>query len=352
MKEVEVAASTKKYCVHIAPGLLERVGEYVRAAAPKAERAALITDDTVDALYSAKVETSLAAAGYRVAKYVLPHGEQSKNGENYLAILGFLAENGLSRSDALVALGGGMVGDIAAFSAATYMRGIKYIQLPTTLLAMVDSSVGGKTAIDLPSGKNLAGAFCQPEAVLIDTLCLDSLPENIFRDGCAEVIKYGILGDRELFEHLVEKGPGFDREEVIFRSVSMKRDYVCADEFDTGLRRKLNLGHTLGHAVEKLSGFSLSHGQSVAVGLAAAAKAAAAEGLCSREDAAEIESALAKLGLPTSTQSGIDELMPLMLSDKKREGSSVNVIVPERIGSCGIEQMDAHRLREFFSKGL
>ena len=352
MKTVEVAASTKKYSVHIGSGLLEGAGEYIRSLAADAQKAAIITDDTVDALYGEAVEKSLSEAGFDAVKFVLPHGEQSKNGENYLAILSFLAESSLSRSDVLVALGGGMVGDIAAFSAATYLRGIKYIQLPTTLLAMVDSSVGGKTAIDLPAGKNLAGAFCQPEGVLIDTACLDTLPEDIFRDGCAEVLKYGILGDRQLFEHLCEKALEFDREETVFRSISMKRDYVCADEFDTGVRRKLNLGHTLGHAVEKLSAFGLSHGKSVAIGTAAVARAAAAEGLCSGECADEICAALAKLGLPTNCDNTIDELLPFMLSDKKRAGSHVNVIVPQDIGCCGIVPMDAGRLKEFFQKGL
>ncbi len=352
MKTVEVAASTKTYSVHIGGGLLHEAGERIRALAPKVQKIALITDDNVDALHAAAVTASLEKAGYNIIKYVLPHGEESKNGLNYLAILSFLAENGLSRSDLLVALGGGMVGDIAAFSAATYLRGIKYVQMPTSLLAMVDSSVGGKTAIDLPAGKNLAGAFCQPDAVLCDTDTLQTLPEDILRDGCAEVLKYGILGDRELFDHLCQKGLGFDREYVIWKSVEMKRDYVCADEFDIGERRKLNLGHTMGHAVEKLSDFALSHGKSVAIGTAVVARAAVAEGICSEECAEEIEKALESLGLPTKTDISIESAMPVMLSDKKRAGSVVNVIVPERIGFCGIVPMDADKLREFMSKGL
>ncbi len=352
MKTVEVAASTKSYNVHIGGGLLSEAGGYIRTLAPSAEKIALITDDNVDALYADAVMSSLDKEGFVVVKYVLPHGEESKNGISYLAILSFLAESGLSRSDLLVALGGGMVGDIAAFSAATYLRGIKYVQMPTSLLAMVDSSVGGKTAIDLPGGKNLAGAFCQPEAVLCDTDTLATLPEDVFRDGCAEVLKYGILGDRELFEHLKEKGLGFDRDYVIRKSVAMKRDYVCADEFDTGLRRKLNLGHTMGHAVEKLSGFALSHGKSVAVGTAVVARAAAAEGYCSKECAEEIVSTLLSLGLPVKTELSVDETMPVMLSDKKRAGSLVNVIVPERIGFCAIVPMNADKLKKFMSKGL
>lgn len=352
MKSVEVAASGKTYTVHIGSGLINGAGECIRGLLPGVQRIAVVTDDRVDALHAPALEKSLEAAGYTLCKFVLPHGEASKNGLNYLAILSFLAENSLSRSDALVALGGGMVGDIAAFAAATYMRGIACLQIPTTLLAMVDSSVGGKTAIDLPGGKNLAGVFCQPEAVLIDTDCLDTLPEDILRDGCAEVIKYGILGDRELFYHMRREGLGFDREYVIHRCVAMKRDYVCADEFDMGLRRKLNLGHTLGHAVEKLSDFTLSHGKSVAIGLAAVARAAAAEGLMSGEDSAETENALAALGLPTVCENSMDELMPLMLSDKKRTGDRVNVIVPEGIGSCAVVPMTPSRMREFFAKGL
>ena len=352
MRIVEVKASSKTYKVFIAPGLIHEAGERIKALAPGAERIAVITDDNVDALHAGALEQSLKWAGYDIIKYVLPHGEQSKNGENYLAILSFLAENRLTRSDLLVALGGGMVGDIAAFSAATYLRGIKYVQIPTTLLAMVDSSVGGKTAIDLPAGKNLAGAFCQPEMVLIDTDALDTLPEDILRDGCAEVVKYGVLGDEELFEHMAQKALDFDRGEVIFRSVSMKRDYVCADEFDTGVRRKLNLGHTLGHAVEKLSAFSLSHGQSVAIGLACVARAAAAKGRCGADCPEKIISALQGLGLPTETDMDIEALMSPMLSDKKRAGSLVHVIVPERIGHCAIVPMDAPTLKSFMKAGL
>jgi len=352
MREVEVRASTKTYSVYMGSGLIAEAGERIRAIAPKAEKIALITDDNVEPLYAPLLLDSLRKAGFEAVEYVLPHGEESKNGLNYLAILSFLAESGLSRTDLLVALGGGMVGDIGAFAAATYLRGIKYVQMPTSLLAMVDSSVGGKTAIDLPAGKNLAGAFCQPEMVLCDISTLDTLPENVLREGCAEVLKYGILGDRELFDHMREKALDFHREEVIFRSVAMKRDYVCADEFDTGLRRKLNLGHTFGHAVEKLSGFALSHGESVAIGTAVVARAAAKAGYCSDLCAEETEKALKALGLPTETELTIDEAMPVMLSDKKRAGSLVNIIVPAEIGRCEIAAMDAGALKEFMSKGL
>ena len=352
MKEVEVKASSKTYTVYIGSGLIAGAGERIRAIAPKAEKAAIITDDNVDGLYGAALALSLEKAGLETVKFVLPHGEESKNGLNYLAILSFLAQSGLSRTDVLVALGGGMVGDIGAFSAATYLRGINYVQMPTSLLAMVDSSVGGKTAIDLPAGKNLAGVFCQPDAVLCDLAALDSLPENVFREGCAEVLKYGVLEDAKLFEYLAEVGLHFDREYVIHRCIEIKRDYVCADEFDTGVRRKLNLGHTFGHAVEKLSGFALSHGESVAIGTAVAAKAAAKMGYCTDDCAEKIEAALKAFGLPTETNLTMDEAMPIMLSDKKRAGSLVNIIIPENIGRCAIEPMDREAMKEFFSKGL
>ena len=184
-----------------------------------------------------------------------------------MELLNFLAENKLTRSDALIALGGGVVGDLTGFAAATYLRGIDYIQIPTTLLAAVDSSVGGKTAIDLPSGKNLVGAFYQPKLVLCDTDTLNTLPEDIFRDGCAEVIKYGVLYDAELFAHLDESGLSFDREAVIARCVELKRDVVAEDEFDRGKRQKLNLGHTIGHGIEACSGYGISHGKAVAMGM-------------------------------------------------------------------------------------
>lgn len=351
MKIVEVSAS-KRYEVLIRPGVLTEAGERIRPLAPKAVKAAVITDDVAAALYGDRLEASLQAAGFSTVRYTVPHGEESKNGSTYLAILNFLAAEELTRSDVLVALGGGMVGDMAGFAAATYLRGIRYVQAPTTLLAMVDSSVGGKTAIDLDRGKNLAGAFCQPEIVLCDCDTLDTLPEDILRDGCAEVVKYGVLGDRELFDHMLVRGLAFDREYVIFRSVSMKRDYVCADEFDTGARRKLNLGHTLGHAVEKRSDFTLSHGKSVAIGLATVARACAARGICTGQCAGEIEAALRALGLPVRTDYSIEELMPPMMSDKKRSGATVSVITPEEVGRCGILPLEVGQLHDFMKAGL
>ena len=351
MKTVEVAASGK-YEVLIGPGLLDRAGELVRQALPGAEKAALISESRVHPLYGARVRESLEGAGYKVAEYVLPAGEASKNGENFLKILNFLAENRLTRSDAVAALGGGMVGDIAGFAAASYLRGVACVQLPTTLLAGVDSSVGGKTAIDLDRGKNLAGAFCQPARVICDYDALATLPESVFTDGCAEVIKYGVLADAGLFAHLEGRGRDFGLEYVLERCVSIKRDYVCADEFDNGLRRQLNLGHTLGHAVEAASNFELSHGRAVAIGMAVVARAAAARGLCTEKCAGRITALLDSFGLPTKTDMDMDALYEHMLSDKKRLGGTVNIVVPEEIGRCRVLPMPVAEAGEFMKAGL
>lgn len=351
MKKISIDAS-EKYEVLIAPGLLKKSGELVRGAVKGAERAAVITDTNVAPLYLERLSGQLEAAGMQVCPRVIKSGEASKNGSEYLSLLSFLAESRITRSDAVIALGGGMIGDLAGFAAATYMRGVKCVQLPTTLLAAVDSSVGGKTAIDLPQGKNLAGAFCQPAMVICDTDTFKTLPEKVFRDGCAEVIKYAVLGDERLFDHLAEKGLEFNRESVVARCVEMKGEYVKNDERDTGVRRMLNLGHTLGHAVEAESGFAVSHGCAVAIGLACVSRAAAGQGMCSKECADKICAMLESFGLPVKTEFGMDRLLGHMLSDKKHIGSTIGVVVPEKIGKCGIVTMDNTRLAGFMEEGL
>ena len=228
MRKLSVAAS-KNYDILIGNGLLPQLGGYVKAL-EKIQTVALVSETTVYPLFGQAAEKSLADAGFQVKSFVFSAGEASKCADTYLKLLTFLARNHLTRTDAIVALGGGVVGDLAGFAAATYLRGIRFVQVPTTLLAAVDSSVGGKTAIDLPEGKNLVGAFWQPSLVLCDTACLDTLPKATFRDGCAEVIKYGILFDRDFFDYLSETGMEFDREYVIERCVAMKRDVVDRDE--------------------------------------------------------------------------------------------------------------------------
>ena len=344
MNTVTVSAS-KTYDVLIGSGLLSTLGTEAKKLG-KAQKVCIVSESTVFPLYGAAAKESLENAGFQVVSYIFPSGEESKNGTVFLEVLNFLAENKLTRSDLIVALGGGVVGDLAGFAAASYLRGIRFIQVPTTLLAAVDSSVGGKTAIDLPAGKNLAGAFWQPSLVLCDTDALNSLPTDIFRDGCAEVIKYGVLFDPALFAHLEEKGLDFDREAVITRCVELKRDVVMEDEFDTGARMKLNLGHTIGHGVEAKSQFLVSHGKAVAIGMAIVSRASG----CA--DTGRILGILEKFGLPTASEYSADALCTYILSDKKRAGNTVNLILPKAIGDCAIVPTPVENLKSFIQAGL
>jgi len=344
MRTVTVTAS-KTYDIKIGSGILATIGAEA-AAMGKITKVCIVSDDRVFPIYGKTVEESLKNAGFMLISYVFPAGEESKSGSTYLTLLNFLAENKLTRSDLIVALGGGVVGDLAGFAAATYLRGIRFFQVPTSLLAAVDSSVGGKTAIDLPAGKNLAGAFCQPDLVLCDTDVLNSLPEETFREGCAEAIKYGILYDPQLFAYLEETGMDFDREQVICRCVELKRDAVVADEFDTGSRMKLNLGHTIGHCVEARSHFSVSHGTAVGIGMAIVSRASGCV------DTPRILALLKKFGLPVHTQYTADELFAYALSDKKRSGGTVNLIVPRKIGQCNIVPTPVENLKSFIQAGL
>jgi len=351
MKTIHVNASNE-YDVVVGSGLLAQLGCYVKALS-KARKAAIISDSNVWPMYGHAAEASLHNAGIEdVISYVFPAGEHSKSGSTYLAILEFLAENHLTRSDCLIALGGGVVGDMTGFVAATYLRGVDYIQVPTTLLAAVDSSVGGKTAIDLKSGKNLVGAFYQPRLVLCDIDTLDTLPQAVFRDGCAEIIKYGVLYDAQLFAHLKENGLDFSRKEVIARCVELKRDVVAQDEFDRGERQKLNLGHTIGHGVEAHSHFTVSHGQAVAIGMAIVSRASQALDICEPAVCEEVIEVLKRFGLPTETACTAQVLHTCALSDKKRAGDTVNLIVPKVIGNCTIRPTPVEELKTFIEAGL
>lgn len=349
MKTVHISAS-HSYDVEIGSGLLPTLGEKA-AALVKGRSACIVSDDTVFALYGETAKASLEGSGFRVVSYVFPHGEESKNGSTFLDLLNFLAENHLTRADALIALGGGVTGDMTGFAAACFLRGVAYIQVPTTLLAMVDSSVGGKTAIDLPAGKNLAGAFYQPRLVLCDTDCLATLPQDIFCDGCAEVIKYAVLYSRDLFENLKAAPAREQLEYVISTCVAMKRDVVAQDEFDTGARQFLNLGHTMGHAVEAGSHFTLSHGKSVAIGTAMVARAACKKGFCNADTVAEIEALLTAYSLPTVTDQSVDSLFASALGDKKRQGGTITLVVPQKIGSCVLLKQPVENLREWIALG-
>ena len=350
MNTVHVNAS-RSYDVLIGKGILDTLGSHATKIS-RANKVCIVSDSNVWPLYGSKSESRLNKSGLETVSFVFPAGEESKNSDTYLNLLNFLAENQITRSDLIVALGGGVVGDLAGFAAATYLRGIPFIQVPTTLLAAVDSSVGGKTAIDLPAGKNLAGAFCQPALVLCDTDCLNTLPEDIFRDGCAEVIKYGILYDPELFRYLSQTGPAFDREKVITRCVELKRDVVAEDEFDTGSRMKLNLGHTFGHGVEKLSSFTVSHGKAVAIGMAIAAKASAKKGICTVAVQKDIFDILETFGLPVSCAYTAKDIADAARSDKKRSADALSLILPHAIGACMIHPVPISEIENFIKAGL
>ncbi|MBO4339280.1 MAG: 3-dehydroquinate synthase [Clostridiales bacterium] len=353
MKTVTVDAS-KKYDITIGYDILASVGERLSGKFGGC-KITLVTDSRVDTLYSKTVIDSLSDNGFSVEKFVFPEGEKSKNKDVLFELLEFLAEKRMTRNDLLIALGGGVVGDMTGFAAACYLRGIRFVQIPTTLLACVDSSVGGKTGINLEHGKNLAGAFWQPEAVFCDLKTLDTLDEKIFSDGMAEVIKYGVIADRELFDTVKNGGLRNNAElleNVVARCVSIKRDIVNEDERENGVRKLLNFGHTVGHAVEKCSDFKVSHGSAVAVGMVIAARAAYKNGLSETDCSDEIIKALIGNGLPVSCDFSAEKLSAVALSDKKMSMGNVSFIVPEKIGKCKIVKIGSLELISFIGDGL
>lgn len=350
MTTVTVRAS-RPYEVTIGRGLLDTVGRQA-AGQWKGRSAAVVSDSTVAPLYLNRVKDSLERAGFRVHSFVFPAGEDQKNGGTYLKLLEFLAARRLTRADGLIALGGGVVGDLAGFAAATFLRGIGFLQLPTTLLAAVDSSVGGKTAIDLTNGKNLAGAFYQPQAVLCDLDTLDTLPAEVFADGCAEVIKYGMIGDPALLARLETVDFRADPEELVARCVAQKRDLVEQDEFDTGARQLLNLGHTLGHGVEACSGYTVSHGRAVAIGMTLVTRAAVAFGRCPAEVLPRLRRLLEWYGLPDATAYSAQALYEKTLSDKKRSGDTISLVVPIAWGASQLVRIPVSELPAWIERGL
>ena len=349
MRCVPVNAPSGQYQVKIGAGLLPSVGREVTACT-KARRCAVVAGENVFPLYGETVLESLRSAGLEAMPMVIPAGEQTKCLQRYGELLTFLAENRFTRSDCIVALGGGVTGDLSGFTAATYQRGIPYVQVPTTLLAAVDSSVGGKTAIDLPQGKNQVGAFYQPALVLCDTDTLSTLPERELKAGYAEVIKYAVLGDPALFKTL-QRGNA-DLPAVIETCVRCKADIVAEDEQDLGRRRLLNLGHTFGHAVESRSAYSLLHGEAVAIGMAMICRAAEKNGMLSASDRDAVISLLHATGLPTETDFSAVELYDTLLLDKKFSGGKLHLIVPCAIGECRIVPVSPDELRGWLEKGF
>ena len=341
----------KGYDVAIESGLIGKCGSLVREAAGDC-RVAIVTDRNVERLYLTSVCESLRAEGYLPVTFSFPAGERSKNISTLAQILDFLAKEGLTRGDCVIALGGGVVGDVAGFAAGCFLRGIRYLQIPTTLLAAVDSSVGGKTAIDLAAGKNLAGLFLQPSGVICDTDCIATLPGDRFADGAAEAIKTGVLGDEELFGIFEAEKAAEQLEQVITRCVAYKGRIVEQDERESGTRKQLNLGHTIGHAVEKCSEYAVSHGQAVAIGLAMIARAAEKKGYCNRTCVHRIVDTLRAAGLATQTAFSPRELTAAALSDKKREGDKITLVVPRKIGDCVLKKINITELQGWITAGM
>ena len=339
------------YDVCIGPGLLDQVGE---CAAPLigGRRAMLVSDSHVWPLYGHRVEESLERAGFTVFHTVFPAGERSKTPETLLEVLGVLADHELTRSDVVLALGGGVTGDLAALAAALYLRGIGCIQIPTTLLAMVDSSVGGKTAVDLPQGKNLMGTFTQPKLVLCDPEALDTLDPAVLSEGWAEIIKYGMLGSADLLDALHNGPSEGELEGIIAHCVTMKRDVVAEDERDIGLRQILNFGHTIGHAIERCADFTIYHGEGVAMGMAIMTRACVKLGRCPGACQEELTELLTRFHLPDRCSFGVEELLEAAKADKKRRGDTITLVQPLKKGLCILNHTDYRELRQLLELGL
>lgn len=350
METISVKAS-KNYDVTVSRGILAECGRYAKELFQSGS-VVIVSDDNVFPLYGETVIKSLEAEGFTVHSFVIPHGEKSKCMGVYNELLEFLYKKRLTRSDILVTLGGGVVGDLTGFAAATYQRGVKFMQIPTTLLAMVDSSVGGKTAVNLEHGKNQVGCFYQPSAVLCDPDVLATLPEEEFLCGCAEVIKYAVLFDRQFFYSLKNTKAENQLENVITTCVKMKRDIVADDEFDTGKRMLLNLGHTVGHAVEACSDFTILHGQGVAVGTAVITRSAAKRGYIEKGEADEIISLIKSCGLPDNTEFLPEDLYRAALSDKKASGDNITLVVPKSIGKCELVKIKKTELLDWIKDGV
>lgn len=351
MRKVKVDTGAP-YEILIERGLINNAGEYIREVTP-AQKAVVITDTNVEKIYAEKVLSSLKKSGFDTDVFVYEAGEKSKTLDTIARMYSFLVDFNMSRKDIIVALGGGVCGDMAGFAAATYMRGINFVQIPTSLLAQVDSSVGGKTGVDIAQGKNLVGAFLQPILVLIDPNTLETLPEYYINDGMAEVIKYGCIKDDALFKTLEDENALEIIDDVIERCVSIKRDVVNRDEKESGERMLLNFGHTLGHSLEKIYNFDgLSHGQAVAIGMVMITKASEKAGLTQEGTAKRIISLCKKYFLPVSDNADIKEIARCCASDKKAGFGNVNLVLLKKIGESFINKTPLSKLESFIAEDV
>jgi 3-dehydroquinate synthase len=354
---INVNLPQQSYEIAIAPGTINTLGEYL-GKLNLGKKILIVSNPTIFPLYGEKVKKSLETAGFQVSTCILPDGESYKNLDSIKKIYDIALENRLERSSTMVALGGGVIGDMTGFAAATWLRGINFVQVPTTLLAMVDSSIGGKTGVNHPQGKNLIGAFYQPQFVLIDPEVLQTLPVREFRAGMAEVIKYGIIWDAEFFAQM-EASPHLDAltninpelmETILKLSCQAKADVVGQDEKEAGIRAILNYGHTIGHAVESLTGYTqVIHGEGVGIGMVAAGQIAANLGMWTAEQTARQNTVIAKAGLPTKLPSGLDieAIIDALQIDKKVKAGKVRFILPTEIGAVTItDQVPSDTIRQ------
>jgi len=342
------------YHVLIEKGILPRSGELCGRISGEA-KICIVSDSTVHEKFGDTVSTSFEKAGFETHKVVFPPGEKTKSLDSLGKLLEYLAEAQFTRSDMLVALGGGVIGDLTGFAAAAYMRGIRFIQIPTTLLAAVDASVGGKTAIDLAAGKNLAGAFHQPSLVIFDPQTVTELPDEQMLDGLAEVIKSGVISDADLFDYVAHADdPHLDDfiMNITEAALRVKRDLVESDEHDTGQRQLLNLGHTMAHAIEKLSGYETPHGHAVAIGMRAMAQASFVAGWSQTDCFTPIDKVLKKYGFPLEIPYTPKQLAEAALKDKKRKGGTITIVIPLDIGECALLDIPVGQLEDVFTKGL
>jgi 3-dehydroquinate synthase len=345
MHTVNVPLGERSYDIEIGMSL-DQAGPKIKGLG-LGQKIAVVVNPTVKELYGKRVVESLKAQGFMVMSIIIPDGEQYKNLDWANAIYTALLTNAFDRRSGIVALGGGVIGDLAGFAAATYMRGIPFVQVPTTLLAMVDSSVGGKTGVNHPMGKNMIGAFHQPQKVLMDLEVLKTLPKAEFLSGMAEVIKYGVIWDSAFFDYLDsnrDRVLGLDADaltHIVRRSCEIKAEVVGRDEREGGLRAILNFGHTVGHAIEKAENYTMRHGEAVAIGMVYASRLAHLTGLCDASVPERVEKLIASYGLPTglralSRKPTVQELMDAMQIDKKAEGGKVKFVLPKRIGEVAV----------------
>ena len=354
MRTVRVNAASKSYDVLIGKNAVTVLGEQAKKVCPGALKALVVSETNVAPFYLDVVKAQLEGAGFEVTDYVFEAGEQYKNINEIAGMWNRMAEAGFTRTDFVVGLGGGVTTDMAGFAASTFLRGIKVIQLPTSLLAMVDASVGGKTGIDIPKGKNQVGAFWQPSLVLEDTAFLKTLPDEVFTEGMGEVTKHAFIMDLKLLEKLEEAAGDirYDEdllEEIVYMNVSDKASVVGEDETDNGRRQTLNYGHTVGHVIERDSGFTKPHGICVAKGMGIVMDACVRAGNLAEDDAERMKALLKLYKLPTEDDITPEAIVEGAMNDKKKRGGTLSVILVNKIGQAEIKKMTAEEFLKFLS---